>query len=304
MNPSRIRVLAAGVQVVSYTAQCLLISASKRSDGSFSYDPSEAVQLAELLKLAFATLRLPGGLATLSLWRSLPFAVVAAVYAVQNNLTFEALRHLAPADYQLLNNLKLVTTSLTYRFMIKRKLRVLQWLALLLLALGMSLSVEVTAQDSGGRVVESSSVWRGLCVMVALSWCSALAGVYNELLLKKFANLYEANVYLYFYCALACLGPRLWRGFGADLPLRGFDALTWAIVLSNAVLGQAISYVFRYADSVVKLYSACAGVATTAILSFVLFGVALSRGTLLAYLVCLASFCLYHSKPETLLREV
>lgn len=301
MKPLHISALASLVQIGSHTAQCLLIAASKREDGTFSYDANEAVQIAEVLKLLFAMGLLPKGV-DFSIRRSLPFAGVAVLYAVQNNLMFEALRHLVPHDYQLLNNMKLLTTSLAFRVVVKRKLRVLQWLALLFLALGMSLAV-TTAQARCGAAAGQSSL-RGVWVMVLISWCSAFAGVYNELLLKQAGSMFEGNVYLYSYGVGACFVPLLWRESADFVPFRGFTALTWAVVISNAILGQAISYVFRYADSIVKLYSACASVALTALLSSVLFGTAVSVGTALAYLVCLVSFCIYHASPALLLKEM
>eukprot|EP00929_Paragymnodinium_shiwhaense_P009228 TRINITY_DN113314_c0_g1_i1.p1 TRINITY_DN113314_c0_g1~~TRINITY_DN113314_c0_g1_i1.p1 ORF type:complete len:334 (+),score=59.55 TRINITY_DN113314_c0_g1_i1:114-1115(+) len=304
MQAWQIKALASLVQIVSYTAQGLLISASRQADGTFDYDVNTAVQLAELLKLLFAVVRIRSDV-SISLRRSLPFAGIAALYVVQNNLIFHALSYLTAPEYQILNNMKLVSTSVLFRIIMKRQLSLIQWIALGLLTLGMTLSASASQQpQSKDSAVTGHSMFKGVCTMLVISGCSSLAGVYNELLLKKSGTLTEGNIYLYSYCVLTGFLPRVWDGtlFSTTL-LRGFGALPWAIVISNAVLGQAISYVFRYADSIVKLYSACAAVCLTTLLSCLLFNTPITIDGVLAYSVCFVSFLLFYTPPEALMQK-
>ena len=101
--------------MVTYSIQSLLVTASK-IQGHFEYDVEAVVFLAELLKLCFAISMLPkdawGSLCPTS---SMIFALPGLLYSIQNRLVFVALQHLLPPEYQLLNNMKLFTTSVCYR---------------------------------------------------------------------------------------------------------------------------------------------------------------------------------------------
>jgi hypothetical protein len=49
-------------------------------------------------------------------------------------------RYVDPSTYQILGNLKIVTTGILFRLFLKRKLNVLQWWALILLMVGATVS--------------------------------------------------------------------------------------------------------------------------------------------------------------------
>eukprot|EP00415_Alexandrium_ostenfeldii_P001231 UN1231 len=136
--------------------------------------------------------------------------------------------------------------------------------------------------------------------MIVVSWCSACAGVLNEWLIKRSSNVLEANVWLYTYGALVCamqLGPSGCLGL---LHLEGFSWLTWAVVLCNAVLGQSIAFLFRYADSIVKLHAVCAAMGFTTLASVALFGFELHFHMVAGYVASAISLCLYYAPPELL----
>ncbi|CAK8994466.1 unnamed protein product [Durusdinium trenchii] len=243
----------------------------------------------------------PKALSSLHKSASWLFAVPAALYTLQNRLVFEALHFISPPEYQLLNNMKLFTTSLVFRVVMKRQLRVFQWLALLLLGLGMALA---TTPKPGSTTQEDTrhDVWIGSAIMFAVAWCSAVAGVMNEWLIKSSSSVLEANVWLYLFGALITLASLLGSETAAEGYLAGFDSsmLPWSVVLCNAVLGQSIAFLFRYADSIVKLYAVCAAMALTAILSSIFLSYSLDFHTLGGYLVTFLSMCLYYLPPDVL----
>lgn len=307
------------VLMASYSAQSLLITASKQR-GGFAYDATVAVLLAEVAKLAFAVAMLsPKARASLRPSRGcLAFALPAVLYTAQNRLVFEALRRLSPPEYQMLNNLKLFTTSAVYRVAMRRQLKVLQWLALLLLGLGMALATEPLpeggcsgsfapglAAPAASRAAPDAGTWlsTGVAIMVAVSWCSACAGVLNEWLIKRSDDVLEANLWLYAFGVLACCWQLTWSGEGWPriLRLEGFTAVTWLVVLCNAVLGQTIAFLFRYADSIVKLYAVCAAMAFTTAMSVALFGFEVRFKMVAGYLAVAISMCLYYMPAEVLL---
>merc|ERR1719272_2059446 len=110
------------------------------------------------------------------------------------------------------------------------------------------------ATDPGGssRAVTDGSLWKGLCLMVVVAVCSAVAGVSNEKLIKASPSVVEANVWLYAYGCIACFGQLLVStGFSPVQSVtsgqyrqgyfQGFTTITWMVVLCNAVLGQSIA---------------------------------------------------------------
>ncbi|CAE7498762.1 unnamed protein product [Symbiodinium natans] len=232
------------------------------------------------------------------------YAIPAMLYTLQNRLVFEALQRISPPEYQLLNNMKLFTTSLVFRVVMQRQLRVLQWMALVLLVLGMALA---TAPCGDGRdptvQANRSDVWMGVAIMLAVSWCSALAGVLNEWLIKRSASVLEANIWLYGFGVVAAVF-QLWAmdGTGVHDALSGFTSLLpWSVVVCNAILGQSIAFLFKYADSIVKLYAVSAAMAFTALFSAIFLDFSMGFHNAAGYLVSFFSMCLYYAPNEVLL---
>jgi len=64
------------------------------------------------------------------------FAVPALLYAIDNNLTYVILQHLDAATVAVVWNLKILTTALLYRYLLRRRIRNLQWIAIWLLLFG------------------------------------------------------------------------------------------------------------------------------------------------------------------------
>jgi len=307
------RPVLVAVLMAAYSAQSLLITASKQSDG-FGYDATAAVLLAEVAKLIFTVLMLsPEARSAVRPTAScLLFAVPAVLYVVQNRLVFEALRRLAPPEYQLLNNMKLFTTSLVFRVTMKRRLTLLQWLALVLLAVGMAVATREPPSAAGGRDAASAvdgagddgrGMWTGIGYMTMVSWCSAFAGVSNEWLIKRSPNALEANLWLYLFGLIPCcwqlsMTPDAW---GRLLRLEGFSLLTWMVVLCNAVLGQTIAFLLRYADSIVKLHAVCAAMGFTTVMSVCFLGFEVRFNMVAGYLTTFVSMCLFYVPPQVLL---
>lgn len=141
---SRRRVLttaAAVGAIVLLACKSLLVEASK-VNGAYMYSYVVATGLAELAKLVVtlgfvvagrwgkATLRL-------DLTESVQYAIPAIIYLFNNNIVFIILYFVDPATFQILSNMKIITTALLFRLCIlKKPLSTTKWVALLLLALG------------------------------------------------------------------------------------------------------------------------------------------------------------------------
>lgn len=300
--------------VVSYSAQSLLITASKVNGSSFEYNANSVVLLSEAIKLCFAVgmvtrQRMWAEVLGQPWWLSLCSGIPGLLYALQNNLVFFALLHMDPGLYQLLNQSKILTTGLTFRLVVGKELRLIQWLALVLLSLGMMVTVDLTEPPplpsaQGFSVPPERTLAKGLAAMACMSVSSALASVINEVLIKGSASVYVANVWLYSYGVAGCiLYTLVTSGAEGLLPgrlLSGFSGLTYAIVLCSAFMGQSIAFIFRYADVIVKIYATAASVAFTAMASWALFDVPPTPGLLVGYLICVCSICMYYLEADVL----
>lgn len=312
--------LALGVSVLSTfmaTLQSIVVEFSK-VNGRVEYDASSAVFYTELLKLVVSItlwrLCLPRAPAArprkASLWPSsacppssaavsgvaslMSYAMPAMLYLVQNNLTIRAMGLLDPPTFQLWVSFRLLPAALLTRFVLKRSVSLVQWIALILLMLGMA----VTTLKQGRRVDSSMSSADNECrgiLLVLLNGClSATSGVINEWLLKYQdaslpMTLKNARVYA-FGVVLAIPTIRIPFTSGA---LYGFSPSAWAVVCTNAALGLSVSLVLRYADNLIKNFTGAAAVLLSALVSGPLFGFQWTYPFLIGALIVCCSFVLY-----------
>ncbi|KAH9505125.1 hypothetical protein Btru_059617 [Bulinus truncatus] len=66
----------------------------------------------------------------------LPFTLPALCYTINNNLAVFMQTQMDPATYVVLGNLKIVTTAILYKIIIRKKFNKVQWMAVSLLTCG------------------------------------------------------------------------------------------------------------------------------------------------------------------------
>lgn len=140
--------LAAVVLTITTSSQGLLTTASKDSVGQYPYNFATIPFLAECLKLCISSFllgRQHRGVSerprySLSWKGTSLFLPPSSLYWFHNNVQFLTLKYLDTATYQILGNLKILTTGLLFWACLRRKLTPLQWTALLLLTIGMTIS--------------------------------------------------------------------------------------------------------------------------------------------------------------------
>jgi len=208
--------LAMGVSVLATcmaTLQSIVVQISK-VHGRVEYHMSSAVFYTEFLKL----------LVSIALWVAMPatrtrrplssadgrlgssndapspaafskvtgvlaYAVPAALYLAQNNLTIRAMGLLDPPTFQLWVSFRLLPAAVLTRFVLKRHVSLVQWIALILLVLGMSITTLKEGPSAHGRRVYVSTTSadnksRGIVLVLINGFLSAASGVINEWLLK------------------------------------------------------------------------------------------------------------------------
>ena len=211
-----------------------------------------------------------------------------------------------------------IPRQVVFRFALGRKLRLVQWFAILLLLFGMcvakmKMGVGGDDPDAGRSGKVQEELWNGFLCMLVVAVTSAVAGVYNEYLIKTDkTSLFWKNCQLYFFSTLSCVLAGAWTatqggdgdGGGDDGGfLRGFGVLAWSVVLLNGILGQIISAIFLYASVIVKVYAASGAILVTAFISSVMFGTPLTIPLFIGIGIALLSMFLYFLPPGTLDKE-
>jgi UDP-sugar transporter A1/2/3 len=183
-----------------------ILTTLSQSDGGYKYDYATVPFLAEVFKLIISGLFLWREMRTSSSttsrittdWKSVRlFVIPSLIYLIHNNVQFATLTYVDTSTYQIMGNLKIVTTGILFRLFLKRKLSKLQWMAIGLLAVGTT-----TSQVKGCGEASCDSLFtapiQGYLLGILSAGLSALAGIYTEFLMKRNNDtLYWQNLQLY-----------------------------------------------------------------------------------------------------------
>ncbi|KAL4567023.1 hypothetical protein LXL04_022593 [Taraxacum kok-saghyz] len=306
--------VVASLLTVLTSSQGILTTLSQ-SNGGYKYDYATIPFLAEIFKLIVSSIFLwreckksPPPRMTTD-WKTIRlYPIPSVIYLIHNNVQFATLTYVDTSTYQILGNLKIVTTGILFRLFLKRKLSTLQWMAIVLLAVGTTTS---QVKGCGGESCDSlfSSPIQGYLLGVLSACLSALAGVYTEFLMKKNNDsLYWQNVQLYTFGAIFNMA----RLFGDDFRggfekgpwwerlLNGYTVTTWLVVLNLGSTGLLVSWLMKYADNIVKVYSTSMAMLLTMVLSVFLFTFKPTLQLLLGIIICIMSLHMYFAPPATL----
>ncbi|KAL6499905.1 CMP-sialic acid transporter 3 [Orobanche gracilis] len=245
-------------------------------------------------------------------------AVPALLYAINNYLKFTMQLYFNPATVKMLSNLKSVMPSLCsytqlvrhhlllyysygwtslllmqvlviavlLKFIMKRRFSIIQWEALALLLIGISIN-QLRSMPEGTTAL-SLPITTGVTV-------PSMASVFNEYALKSQfdTSIYLQNLFLYGYGAifnfLGILGTVMFTGPSNFNILEGHSKATMFLICNNAAQGILSSFFFKYADTILKKYSSTVATIFTGIASAALFGHTLTINFLLGISVVFIS---------------
>ncbi|CAM9431461.1 unnamed protein product [Chrysoparadoxa australica] len=304
--------------VLQNTSQSLLMKlASKTSDHKDRFAPTTAVVCAEVCKLLFSLAvqtKLDGGgkglVATINRdvvskpGDVLLMAVPAALYVLQNNLAYVAISHLAPSTFQVLYQLKILTTALCSVLIMRKQLSGVQWSALVMLSCGAALvqfspdSVGWEVKPSTGYALYLSNSLIGLGTVLLACATSGIAGVFFESMLKgSDTSLWVRNMELSAYGVLLGLiavlgGPDSGKILGNGF-FFGYNPYVWGSICLNSLGGILVALVVKHADTVVKGFATSVSVVLTALLSSVYFGFQISHYFISGAIMVFSSTILY-----------
>ncbi|CAA2951686.1 CMP-sialic acid transporter 1 [Olea europaea subsp. europaea] len=306
--------VVASLLTILTSSQGILTTLSQ-SNGGYKYDYATVPFLAEVFKLIVSAIllwreckRSPPPKMTTE-WKSVRlYPIPSIIYLIHNNVQFATLTYVDTSTYQIMGNLKIVTTALLFRLFLKRKLSNLQWMAIVLLAVGTTTSQVKGCGESSCDSLFSSPI-QGYMLGMLSACLSALAGVYTEFLMKKNNDsLYWQNVQLYTFGAIFNLAKLVFDDFrsGFDKGLwwqrlfYGYSITTWMVVLNLGSTGLLVSWLMKYADNIVKVYSTSMAMLLTMVLSVFLFDFKPTVQLFLGIIVCMMSLHMYFAPPTTL----
>ncbi|KAG9509074.1 UDP-N-acetylglucosamine transporter, partial [Fragariocoptes setiger] len=271
------------VLTLQTTSIIILFSYSRASPtGDTLYLSSTVVVVAEIFKLAVCALIVSYEHGIGAIFREFvnrpleccKILLPASLYAIQNNLAFYALKNLDAATYQVAYQLKILTTAMFSVIMVNKKLKQIQWLALVSLFVGVSL-VQLPS-DSHQVNQDHRNKFLGLIAVVACCLSSGFSGVYFESLIKlnPVYSVWMRNLQM----ALFCLFISSITMFYTDAEkiaegglFQGYDILTWIIVFLQAFGGLLVATVVKFADNILKGFATSISIIMSTVLSFLLF---------------------------------
>ncbi|KAL9272041.1 CMP-sialic acid transporter 1-like protein [Drosera capensis] len=292
-----------------------ILTTLSQTNGGYKYDYATVPFLAEIFKLVVSSLllwrerRASSSARITADWKTMRlFPIPSIIYLVHNNVQFATLTYVDTSTYQIMGNLKIITTGILFRIFLKRKLSNLQWMAIVLLAIGTTTS---QVKGCGEQLCSSvlSAPVQGYMLGILSACLSALAGVYTEFLMKKNNDsLYWQNVQLYTFGALFNMARLIVddsnnvfeKGAWWQRLLDGYSITTWMVVFNLGSTGLLVSWLMKYADNIVKVYSTSMAMLLTTILSVFLFNYSPTLQLFLGIIICMMSLHMYFAPPSTL----
>ncbi|CAI0441589.1 unnamed protein product [Linum tenue] len=241
-----------------------ILTTLSQTKGSYLYDYATVPFLAEFFKLVVSGLllwrefRATPSMRITTEWKTVRlYPIPSIIYLIHNNVQFATLTYVDTSTYQIMGNLKIVTTGILFRLFLKRKLSNLQWMAIMLLAVGTTTS------------------------QVALLYLFGVLFNMAKLIVDDFQSGFEK-------------GPWWQRLFN------GYSITTFLVVLNLGSTGLLVSWLMKYADNIVKVYSTSMAMLLTMVLSVLLFSFKPTLQLFLGIIICMMSLHMYFAPPHVL----
>ncbi|KAI6191060.1 UDP-galactose translocator [Aphelenchoides bicaudatus] len=232
---------------------------------------------------------------------TLKICVPSFIYMVQNNLYYIALSNLESTTFCVLYQMKILTTAIMLRFVLSKPLSRVQWMALVILIIGVA-DVQMQYQPPNDANKVEQRPWVGFAAVFTMCFTSAVAGVYMEKALKQSSSsVWMQNVRLALFgigmscCFIVYQDYTEIKQYGM---FRGFDFLVWVMTFTNSVGGLLISIVMKYADNILKAYAQSVAIVGAALGSWLLFDFVPNTLFLLGMIFVIVSICMYTMFPS------
>mmetsp|Transcript_7658 Transcript_7658/g.11596 ORF Transcript_7658/g.11596 Transcript_7658/m.11596 type:complete len:359 (-) Transcript_7658:71-1147(-) len=281
--------------VVQIVVTVTMLRYSRISSEGKPYLSSSVVVLSEYLKVFLATCLVMKESGSFSAARKeiytqvwlkkrecLKMAIPATLYAIQNNLLFIALSNLDSAVYQITYQIKTVTTALFAVLILKKDITSMQWLAIVMLAIGVSIvqlgvhskASTTTTESSDSEGTEQNPV-KGILAILAACMTSGFAGIYFEKVLKQTKqSVWMRNIQLGLFGGFASIIVMLCNDWN-DIKTLGFfhnyNLTVVFVVCLQASTGLIVAVVVKYTDNIIKAFAGALAIIGASLASIVLF---------------------------------
>nr|CDJ83739.1 Nucleotide-sugar transporter domain containing protein [Haemonchus contortus] len=229
--------------------------------------------------------------------------IPALIYTLQNNLYYIALSHLEATTFCVAYQMKIFTTAMFMYFFLGKKLSIRQWIALVILVVGVVDVQLVYSPLNTPENIEQKPIL-GFLSVVVMCFTSAFAGVYLEKVLKESTtSVWMQNIRLALIgipISLASMWIYDGKQIHTDGFFRGWDVTVVCLTILNSVGGLLISIVIKYADNILKAYAQSIAIIGAAVGSWLLFdfvpGFFFSLGSILV-MVSVVMYTMYPYEP-------
>lgn len=238
----------------------------------------------------------------------LKLCVPSLLYTIQNNLLYVALTNLDAATYQILYQLKILTTAIFSKTMLRRQFSATKWFSLMVLTAGVAvvqLSGSGDSSSNGDDADKNRAI--GLTAVLCAACTSGFSGVYFEKILKgSDVSVFVRNVQMGIPSMIIALCT-CYMNDNAIIQQKGFfigyNAMVWCVIFVQAVGGLIVAVVVKYADNVLKVFASSFSIIFSCMISAVLFDFR-PNGLFVvgAGLVCFST--VLYSRPEKKARQV
>lgn len=200
---------------------------------------------------------------------SMKLAVPAILYFLQNNLIYVAASNLDAATYQVVSQLKILTTAIFCITLLDKSLDTVKWISLVVLMVGVAL---VNYTPSNGENNSGRSPVIGLACLICASTVSGFAGVYFEKILKKTQQtLWMRNIQLSLFALVIGLPTILVKDSSTIIKngvFHNYDFAVWVTIFVSAAGGLITAVVIKYADNIIKGFATSVAILVTAIFAY------------------------------------
>nr|CAD2166958.1 unnamed protein product [Meloidogyne enterolobii] len=197
------------------------------------------------------------------------------IYNLQNNLYYVALSNLESTTFCVIYQLKILTTAIMLRILLGKLISRIQWIALLILVLGVAI-VQSQYEPPASQSSKEQSFFVGMLSVLTMCISSAFAGVYLEMVLK------ESSV-------------NIWM---QNIRLAIFGLFIGAILILVKDTRRISEVVIKYADNILKAYAQAAAIVGAAFGSWLLFDFSPNNLFLFGTLMVAVSVYLYNGYPQ------
>lgn len=185
--------------------------------------------------------------------------------------------------------------------MLKRTLVAQQWLALVLLALGVAL-VQLTGTSETVTTNSEQNRFIGFAAAIGACVISGFAGIYFEMILKgSDVSVWMRNVQLSFlslpFGLFTCYTKDL-KAIRTNGFFHGYNLFIVYLVVLQASGGLMVAMVVKYADNILKGFATSLAIVISCVVSMYLFDFHIKFQFILGSSLVIASVFLYSYKPK------